>query len=321
MDDIEEEVVDCYQVLGIEKTATDTDIKKAFYRMSLKYHPDKHPDDAEALQHFHEVQIAYKTLKDPSKKYIYDTFGTKSKKEITGECEEVDETGDITVDQIMSYMKAMGMSGDIKEAEEMLANQNFKMDEKSVRKGGLSKELERAEKSGVTRIDCSKLVIRVVKRECLQFMNNFISIDFSTNSIRNIPDGFGLLQNLKILILNDNKFETIPDEIFSLNNLEIFEMERNQISEIPDTIFRLEKLKKLNFFSNKIKTVPIRLCFDLKCIQRIDLSCNFINEYPTSKEGVDLLLDKDMKGAVSSGSLVAKYFASVDKKPRKKSNK
>lgn len=66
---------DFYEVLGIQKGASDDEIKKAFRKMAKKYHPDLHPGDAEAEKSFKEVNEAYGVLSDPEKKSRYDKFG------------------------------------------------------------------------------------------------------------------------------------------------------------------------------------------------------------------------------------------------------
>ena len=66
---------DYYEVLGLQKGASDEEIKKAFRKMAMKYHPDRNPDDKEAEQKFKEVNEAYGVLSDPDKKSKYDRFG------------------------------------------------------------------------------------------------------------------------------------------------------------------------------------------------------------------------------------------------------
>lgn len=66
---------DYYQVLGVEKTASEAEIKKAFRRMAMKYHPDKNQGDKVAEEKFKEVQEAYEVLSDASKRQMYDQFG------------------------------------------------------------------------------------------------------------------------------------------------------------------------------------------------------------------------------------------------------
>jgi len=66
---------DYYDVLGVEKGASDADIKKAFRRIAMKYHPDRNPDGADAEDKFKEAQEAYEILGDEEKKAAYDRFG------------------------------------------------------------------------------------------------------------------------------------------------------------------------------------------------------------------------------------------------------
>ena len=66
---------DYYEVLGVDKSASDQDIKKAFRRVAMKYHPDRNPDDESAGEKFKEAQEAYEVLGDGDKKAAYDRFG------------------------------------------------------------------------------------------------------------------------------------------------------------------------------------------------------------------------------------------------------
>lgn len=67
---------DFYEVLGLQKGASDEDIKKAFRKLAIKYHPDKNQGDKEAEEKFKEINEAYQVLSDPQKKTQYDQFGT-----------------------------------------------------------------------------------------------------------------------------------------------------------------------------------------------------------------------------------------------------
>ena len=64
-----------YEVLGVARDASDTDIKKAYHKLVLKYHPDKNPGDKSAEEKFKEVNNAFDILKDPQKRTAYDRFG------------------------------------------------------------------------------------------------------------------------------------------------------------------------------------------------------------------------------------------------------
>ena len=66
---------DYYEVLGVSRNATETEIKKAYRRMAMKYHPDRNPDDQQAEEQFKEVQESYDVLSNERKRSAYDQFG------------------------------------------------------------------------------------------------------------------------------------------------------------------------------------------------------------------------------------------------------
>ena len=66
---------DYYEVLGVDKSADDKEIKKAYRRLAMKYHPDRNPDDAAAEEKFKEATEAYEVLADSQKKAAYDQYG------------------------------------------------------------------------------------------------------------------------------------------------------------------------------------------------------------------------------------------------------
>ncbi|KAI8485210.1 DnaJ sub C member 5B [Branchiostoma belcheri] len=65
-----------YQVLGLKKDATPDEIKRAYRKLALKFHPDKNPDNPEATEKFKEINRAHSILSDETKKNIYDEYGS-----------------------------------------------------------------------------------------------------------------------------------------------------------------------------------------------------------------------------------------------------
>ena len=66
---------DYYDILGVDRSAQGDELKKAYRKLAMKYHPDRNPDDASASEKFKEATEAYEVLSDSSKRSAYDQFG------------------------------------------------------------------------------------------------------------------------------------------------------------------------------------------------------------------------------------------------------
>ena len=67
---------DYYKILGVERNASEDDIRKAYRKMAMQYHPDRNPNDKQAEERFKEINEAYQVLNDPTKRAHYDRLGS-----------------------------------------------------------------------------------------------------------------------------------------------------------------------------------------------------------------------------------------------------
>ncbi|XP_046964807.1 dnaJ homolog subfamily B member 6 isoform X3 [Vanessa cardui] len=88
-------MVDYYRTLGVTRTATEAEIKKAYRKLALKWHPDKNPDNAdEANRRFKEISEAYEVLSDERKRRVYDQYGKEGLNSSRGRHSASDEDYD-----------------------------------------------------------------------------------------------------------------------------------------------------------------------------------------------------------------------------------
>ena len=89
---------DLYEVLEVERQASPSELKKAYYRLAKKYHPDHNPGDKEAEEKFKEASNAYAILSDEDQRQRYDRFGFDGIRSVNG------QSGGTNVEDILSAL-------------------------------------------------------------------------------------------------------------------------------------------------------------------------------------------------------------------------
>uniref|UniRef100_A0A7C8ZKN4 J domain-containing protein n=1 Tax=Opuntia streptacantha TaxID=393608 RepID=A0A7C8ZKN4_OPUST len=101
-----------YEVLGVERTATQQEIRKAYHKLALRLHPDKNPDDKEANEKFQQLQKVMSILGDEEKRALYDQTGVIDDDDLAGEA----------VQNLHNFFRTMYKKVTVEDIEEFEAN-------------------------------------------------------------------------------------------------------------------------------------------------------------------------------------------------------
>ncbi|KAI3937852.1 hypothetical protein MKW92_039129 [Papaver armeniacum] len=131
-----------YEILGVEKTASQQEIKKAYYKLALRLHPDKNPDDEEAKEKFQQLQKVISILGDEEKRVLYDE---------TGCVDDADFAGDVA-QNMQEYFRTVFKKVTEADIEEFEAT--YRGSESEIKD---LKELYQKHKGNMNRVFCSML--------------------------------------------------------------------------------------------------------------------------------------------------------------------
>ena len=93
----------------MDKSASTSEIKKAYRKLAVKYHPDKNPDDADAVTKFHDINDAYEVLQDDEKREIYDRHGEEGLKNHGGDHGDMFGCVLHTLHDVYTYLAGVAM--------------------------------------------------------------------------------------------------------------------------------------------------------------------------------------------------------------------
>jgi len=99
---------DYYEILGVDRNSAADDIKKAYRRLAMKYHPDKNPDNAASEEKFKEISEAYEVLSDDKKRQVYDQFGHSGLESSAGTGFHGFQAGADIHEALRTFMEAFG---------------------------------------------------------------------------------------------------------------------------------------------------------------------------------------------------------------------
>ncbi len=169
---------DYYEVLGVAKTATAEEIKKAYRKKAIQYHPDKNPGDKEAEEKFKEAAEAYEVLSDPQKRQRYDQFGFAGMSGAGGF-----SGGDFSMQDIFSQFgdlfESWGMGGgnfssffgggSSRGGQRVLRGTDLKRKSKSKNSSSVNTAKER-----VARMEVAEKRVQLVKVQAVSFVHNAV---------------------------------------------------------------------------------------------------------------------------------------------------
>lgn len=249
---------DLYGVLGIEKTATQKDIKKKYYKLALEYHPDKNKEFG-AKKKFQDITRAYKILSNENKRKKYDEYGEdyEDSDDEFGEMADEDEAAEWTAPDFAELTKAFNS---ITEDEMKMIQGQVEWNE-SLNKSNvwsddvLSKELERAKKAGQVYLEYTKRSINSIPPNIGDYVA-LQRLNLHNNKIGELPDSIVLLVNLKVLDVSVNRLTELPGAMNKMKSLEILNLDHNSITELPSGLFELENITSVSAFANKLTKLP-----------------------------------------------------------------
>lgn len=316
-----------YDFLGVTTSATETELKRAYYLKCLEYHPDK-CTQSDAKEKFQRLQRVWSVLRSPAKRRDYDRFGEEEDDDQPGDLHEEaaeyedDDNTPLSVEQIQRILEGMQYNVSAVEIKKRI-DFDESMNPASVYTHEiLVQEIAKGTSAEISNLDLTDKGICALPGE-ISSLTSLKVLDLHKNKLSTLPNEMKYLTNLQRINLSVNAFNTFPDVLLELPNLKYINLDHNQISSIPTQIHKIASLTELKLFANKIETVPVELA-QLENLVTIDLELNFVKSVPhllKDKPKLKIILNPEVDGELVPSSFPKKKKGKGQRKVLKKSPK
>eukprot|EP01104_Vermistella_antarctica_P009845 TRINITY_DN257_c0_g4_i1.p1 TRINITY_DN257_c0_g4~~TRINITY_DN257_c0_g4_i1.p1 ORF type:complete len:460 (-),score=154.47 TRINITY_DN257_c0_g4_i1:125-1477(-) len=303
-----------YGFLGVEPDASDLQIRRAYLRLAIKYHPDKNDEsDTESKAKFQRLQKIHSVLKHKTRRFDYDRFGENDDDD--DDFEQAEE-GDVegsggsemtwSADDFMKAAQAINPDLDEERMKTLFANIQaqatcgYSPNRATVWSDAIvAKEAEKAATVGAGYLEWPRKSISSLPSS-LPFarLNNVREFVLDNNHLTSLPAAlFTHMTSLEVLSVKANKLTKLSDKIDNLASLRVLNLDHNQLTTLPSSLGSLVHLTHLSAFANRLSALPVELDA-LPNIRKIDVECNYIKTISpqlASRQTLQLNVDPAVK--------------------------
>ncbi|PRP75183.1 hypothetical protein PROFUN_12369 [Planoprotostelium fungivorum] len=277
--------VDYYEFLSVSRDASESDIKKAYYKLALQLHPDKNPGDEEAKNKFQLLGRIYGVLSNEEKRSNYNLYGEDDEDDDGEEADEgpQEEFNWPSYEELAKVFSSFagGRMG-YEELQQEIEHRKTISPMTTWTVDIITDELNRAKELNITCLDFSGKKIPKLP-PLIGSLVQLKKLDLSRGEITSLPDAFCQLVQLETLDLSGNKLKTLPSRFGSLNKMKKLRLDHNQLTKLPPSIGEMTELRELNLFGNRLTALPQETS-QLTELRELDVECNSLKSLP---DGLD----------------------------------